>query len=92
MLYLYFPTISGGEVAAELCLSEKEGKNLVKNLEKHRGTGRINGLVIICTEDSRAEALNQELFEDFMVDKSHRLMFRQVRLSTALPTDVCMWV
>lgn len=45
------------------------------DLKDLRGTERINRLLNICTEDSRAEVLNRELFEDFMVDKSHRLMF-----------------
>lgn len=41
----------------------------------------------VCTKVSRAEVLNRELFEDFMVDEFHRLMIRQVSPSTALPTQ-----
>lgn len=42
-------------------------------------------LVVICSEDGQAEALNQEQLEDFMGEKAHRLMFRQVMALQYLP-------
>lgn len=45
----------------------------------------LSQLAPICTEDGQAEALNQAQLEDFMGDKAHSLMFRQVRALQYLP-------
>lgn len=62
---------------------------MFKDTKECSRTVILSQLVPICAEDGQAEALNQEQVEDFMGDKAHRLMLRQVR---ALQSLLCSTV
>ncbi len=56
---------------------------MCENLEGHSGTVRLGGLVILRHKNGQAKKLNPEqIVEDLVVLKTHKMTFRQVSTTT----------